>query len=357
MNRGTTLLLAGGLLVGMVVVASFLPVPYVVFSPGPTADVLGEVNGEPVISADGARTYPTDGQLDLTTVAVTPAAADLGLVQAVTAWIDPDQAVLPRSVVYPEGRTADEVDQVNATLWTGSQDAAKAAALTYLGYEVDETRHPVVTDVMPGSPAEGKLEHGDLIMAVDGTSVTRSAEVVEAVSAHEPGEQVTFRVRRDDKAQNVTVTTVASEDDASRAVVQVGVSEVITGYDFPVDVQINAPEDIGGSSAGLIFALGVVDRLTAEDLLDGGHAAGTGEIDPDGNVRPISGIAQKIVGAADGGAVLFLAPKANCAEVLTVDAPIPVVPVETLSEAVDVVTEAAETGEAPDISCDTAAAS
>lgn len=357
MSRGRTALIAAAALVGLALVASLLPVPYVVFSPGPTADVLGDVDGEPVIDASGAPTYDVDGQLDLTTVGVTPAAGDVGIVDALVAWVDPDRAVIPRDAVYPEGTSADEVREVNAALWAGSQDAATAAALRYLGYEVTESVNPVVTQVFPDSPADGVLRTGDVVLAVDGEPVSGSDDVVATVSARDPGDDVDVRVDRDGKRSTRTITTEDSQTEPGTAVIGVGISDVVTDFEAPVEVTINGPGDIGGSSAGLIFALGIIDRLTEADLLGGRHAAGTGEVSSDGSVGRISGIAQKITAAADGGAEVFLAPQSNCADIEGFEPPIPVLPVESLDEAVEILDRWVESGDVPDERCALAEAS
>jgi PDZ domain-containing protein len=350
MNHRRTAALAAGALVVLAAVVALVPVPYVAFSPGPTADVLASVDGDAVIEVDGARTFDTPGQLDLTTVSVTPASARLGLAEAMTAWVDPDRAVIPREAVYPEGTSAEEVEQVNAALWTGSQDAASAAALRLLGYEVVEEQRAVVSRVLPDSPAEGLLFVGDIILSVDGEPVSGSADVVTAVSSTTPGDDVAFRVERDGERTGVEVTTVAGGE-AGTAAVRVGVSDAVIGYESDVAVTINGPGDIGGSSAGLVFALGIVDRMSPEELLAGRHVAGTGEIDPDGRVGRISGIAQKVSAAASVGATFFLAPVGNCEDVLMFEPDIPVVPVHTLAEAVVALEETSADSAVPPQRC------
>ncbi|MGH9261707.1 MAG: hypothetical protein ACRD08_17725, partial [Acidimicrobiales bacterium] len=137
-RRSATLAVAGALIVALLAVAALLPVPYVVYSPGPVEDTLGEWDGSPDIQVDGAETYPTDGVLDLTTVGVTPADVKLDLLTALRAWADPNRAVIPRDLVYPEGTTAEESRAENAQLLERSQESAKVAALRELGYDVPE---------------------------------------------------------------------------------------------------------------------------------------------------------------------------------------------------------------------------
>ncbi len=162
--------------------------------------------------------------------------------------------------------------------------------------------------------------------------MTSPDDVVQRVSASEPGETVAMQVERDGRPLDLDVPTAPSQVDADRAAIGVIVSP---SWDLPVDVSIDVPGDIGGSSAGLIFTLGVIDTLTPGSLVDGESVAGTGEISPDGTVGAISGIQQKIAGAREAGAQLFLAPRDNCAAARGADpGDMAVVPVQTLDDAV-----------------------
>lgn len=353
-RRAATLVVAGLLLTGLVVVAALLPVPYVVFRPGPLTDVLGGSDDEPIITADGADTFDTTGTLDLTTVGVTPAGASIDLLTAMQAWIDPDKAVVPRDVVYPGNPSTEEARERNSAFFTSSQETAIVAALRHLGYDVPaEGDQVVVREVLEGAAAEGTLEPGDQIEVVGDTSVSTPDDVVDAVTAGDPGEPVDMVVVRDEERLTLTVPTAASEVDPEQAAVGVVVGQT---WDLPVEVTIDVPGQIGGSSAGLVFAMGVVDTLTPDTLLDGQAVAGTGEINPDGTVGPISGIQQKIAGARDEGVGLFLAPSANCDAAEGADAgDMLVVPVDTLDDAIAAVTDfaAGERDALP--SCDLAA--
>lgn len=339
-RRRSTLVVSAVLLSGLVAVAALLPVPYVVFRPGPLTDVLGEGEDGPVISVEGAPVFPTTGSLDLTTVGVTPAGARMDLLTAMRAWVDPDRAVVPRDIVYPGDPTTEQARERNAIVFSSSQDLAAVAALRHLGYDVPvEADQVVVRDVLTGAAAEGVLEPGDRIVTVDATDVSTPNDVVEAVSSRSPGESVAMQVERDGQTLELSVPTSESELNEGQAAIGVVVSQ---SWSLPVQVSIDVPGEIGGSSAGLVFALGIVDTLTEGSLLDGAAVAGTGEISPDGSVGPISGVQQKIAGARDEGAELFLAPTANCAGVAGADpGDMRVVPVATLDEAVDVLSAVA----------------
>jgi PDZ domain-containing protein len=335
-RRVTTLAVAGTLLIALVAAASLFPVPYVVYSPGPVEDTLGEWEGEPVIEIHGAETYPTSGVLDLTTVGVTPADRKLDLLRALQAWVDPDRTVVPRELVYPDDVTAEEAREENAQLLERSQESAKVATLRELGFDVPEV--VVVDSVLDGAPADGVLVPGDVVISVDGAPIATPEDVVEAVTAHEPGETVEFVVERDGSRRTETVGSQAAEDDGRTIV---GFSPTI-GYEYPVQIDVNIDDRIGGPSAGTVFALAIYDTLTPGALLDGMHVAGTGAISPDGEVSPIGGIQQKIAAASEEGATLFLAPAGNCDEAAAADpGDMRVVRIETLDDAIGALETAA----------------
>ena len=288
--------------------AVLLPVPYVVLSPGPVFDTLGEVGGTPLISISGAPTYPTSGRLDLTTVSESGGPRGrLSVVDALRGWVATDEVVVPRELLYPPDQTADEVDRENTAAMTDSQDAATYAALRYLDLPVTDT--VTVAEVDPDGPSQGKLEVGDRFLAVDDRPVSTPVELREEVSSNPPGTAVTLRVERDGRELDVVVTTVAADDDPT--VSRIGVVPGV-GFVSPVDVTIRL-DDVGGPSAGLMFSLGIVDKLTPVQENGGRHVAGTGTIDAAGAIGPIGGIEQKLVGARQAGATLFFVPEGNCA--------------------------------------------
>ena len=308
MTRRTLTSVVVTVLLGVLVGAAFLlPVPYVTMSPGPTVDVLAESGGKPTIDVSGAKSYPTKGDLRLTTVSVTSPTHQLSLVDALAAWFDGTRAVYPRDVIYPPDQSVADVQRESSVQMVSSQDSAIAVALEELGYKL-----PLLTEVLgvtDGSPADGKLKPRDVIVSVNGTRIRRVAQVSAAIQKSGVGEPATFVVRRDGASRTVRVTPEPSKDDKQRAVVGV---EIGTGYDFPFDIKVRIDEAIGGPSAGLIFATAVYDTLTPGALTGGHDIAGTGTINTRGRVGPIGGIQQKIVAAADAGAEMFLVPPGNC---------------------------------------------
>jgi PDZ domain-containing protein len=325
----------------LIALAAIVPVPYVKLSPGPTTNTLGAINGVSLINIEGRETYPTEGNLNLTTVKVLGGPGQrLDVLSAIGGWLDPDVAVVPEESVFPPGTTREQVREENAEEMALSQNNAAVAALRALDIPVGE--YVVVQAIAEGAPSVGKLRAADEVLAIDGTPTPTPDAVVDAITAHEPGDDVEVTVRRDGAERTETVTTTASER-GGETVAAIG---IVAAADFrlPFTVEI-ALEDVGGPSAGLMFALGIVDKLTPGPLTGGRFVAGTGTIDPAGNVGPIGGIEQKVVAAREAGATVFLTPAANC-EAGKGAAPdgLRLVRVETLDGAMAAL-EAIETGE------------
>ncbi len=327
--RNVTLSVTGILLVIMVACLLLLPVPYARLSPGPATDTLGEANGKPLIVITGAKTYPDTGKLDLTTVAISNPGHKMSLFEAMQGWLQSGVAVVPRNSVYPDDLSAADIEARNVQEMALSQEHATAAALKEL--KIALTAHTVVAALTEGTPAFGKLEIADRILRIDGVKVTGPAQVVELVRKHKPGEPTVFVVDRGGKRVTQTLTTAPNPDDP--AIPFVGITPDVD-YDFPFQVTISL-DDVGGPSAGLMFALGIVERLTAEDITGGRHVAGTGSISDDGLVGKIGGIQMKILGAKKAGATVFMVPAENCREAAAnpVDG-ISLVKVDTLATAV-----------------------
>jgi PDZ domain-containing protein len=308
-RRALTLLLASVLAVLLTAGAVQAPVPYVALGPGPTYNTIGEIDGEPLLVVEGRPTYPTEGHLELTTVGVQP---DLTLVEALQGWFDRDLAVVPREVVYPPDQSDDEVEQQNAEAMTTSQSSATTAAARQLGFRTAEVR---VQEVPEGSPSSGLLQEGDIITTLDGRRVRDAAELRGLIALREVGDVVQVGYERDGEPGVVDVRTGSSgEDGEARPVIGVVTEE--TPIEAPFDVEITL-DDVGGPSAGLMFALAILDKLDEDSLTGGKYIAGTGEISADGTVRPIGGISQKLLAAKDQGADAFLVPEANCAEAVS----------------------------------------
>lgn len=335
--RTLVLLVAGTTALVLAAVVAALPVPYVIFSPGPVRDTLGaSADGEDLIVIEGTETFPTEGQLDLTTIRV--AGGPLGRVtvlDAVQAYVDSSRSLRPVETVYPPEETREEAREASTAQMTSAQQSAAVSALKALGEDVPSR---LVVSGFAGNPAsEAVLAEQDVVTALDGTALDSSTQLVEELQAYSPGDVVDITVDRD--GEPVTESVELAESDEGAVILGVLISPA---YDLPFEVSYDVG-GIGGPSAGLMFSLGIYDKLTPGSLTGGEHVAGTGTMDDDGGVGPIDGIQQKLVGARDVGASWFLAPAANCDDVVGAVPPdIQVTAVATLEEAVDAVETIAE---------------
>jgi len=297
-----------------VAVVAWIPAPYVIEQPGPVFDTLGDVtiDGErmPMILIPMEETFPTDGSLNMLTVSVRGNPDELpNWFEIAAAYLNPSRAVVPVESVYPPGTSLDDTGEQAAIDMANSQKEAVAAALTELGYEFSSTLS--VADVLADGPSAGLLEAGDVILSVNGetfpdVSGLRAAIAANGVSA--PAEVAVLRA-----GENVTLRINPELSDSEEPTPVIGIF-VASEYDFPVEVTIQL-QNVGGPSAGMMFALGIIDKLTPESLTGGQFIAGTGTITATGEVGAIGGIRQKMWGALDSGADYFLAPIDNCDEV------------------------------------------
>jgi Lon-like protease len=326
-RRSLTLIIAGIVTVVAIVISVLVPVPYVILQPGPTLNTLGDEAGKPLITITGHPTYPTTGHLNMVTVGYEGGPGDeFDIWTALRAWLNHSEAVVPEEELFPTGQTQQQTQQQDTQQMTGSQQTAQAAALNYL--HIAYQTQVVVAAVEAGYPADGVLKDNDVIEAVDGKAVTNETVLTNLITSHPAGTKLQLTVLRNGATKQLTVATKAS---SGRPVVGVEVSE---NYKFPFNITISVG-DIGGPSAGMMFALGIIDKLTGDNLADGRFIAGTGEITDTGQVQPIGGIQQKMVGARDAGATIFLAPASNCSDVDgAIPAGLKVVKVSTLSQAI-----------------------
>jgi Lon-like protease len=326
-RRSLTLAIAGLATVAAIAVAVLFPVPYVILTPGPTLNTLGDSSGKPLIAITGHPTYPTTGHLNMVTISYEGGpGVTLNVFQALRAWLDPSEAVVPESELFPPGQSAQQTQAQDTEQMASSQQLATAAALTQL--HISYQTQVEVFSTVAGYPASKVLKVGDVIEAVDGKPVTGETSLSSMITAYPVGTTLQIEVLRAGKTLTVPV---ASKTSGGAAVIGVQVQQQ---YKFPFNVNITVG-DIGGPSAGMMFALGIIDKLTTDNLTNGKFIAGTGEITASGQVQPIGGIQQKMVGARDAGATVFLAPAGNCADTAgAVPAGLRVVKVATLSQAV-----------------------
>lgn len=331
MSRRTGVgLLAFAMMIVLWAVAGFASLPYVTYTPGPTVDVLASSGGEEIVQVKGHEAYHDDGELRLTTIFASEPEQRVTLPELLRAYFDDDAAVYPRSAVYAPDETDENSDRMAEVQMVSSQDNAIAVALQQLGHEVPTTVR--VLDVSQGMPAEGRLRIDDEVLRVGFIDINQPQDVVEAVGMAKAGEPLQFAIRRNGAERTVTVTPT---DLDGRPFVGITPGTV---HEFPFDVKVDIGDNIGGPSAGLMLALAVYDTLTPGSLTDGGIVAGTGAISPEGAVGSIGGVQQKIAGARDTGAELFLVPADNCDSVGGVDpGDMRLARVASMDEALDVI--------------------
>lgn len=328
--RTQWLVVSGFIALMLGAVVALLPVPYAVLAPGPVFNTLGTYGGVELITVEGRETYPTSGQLDLTTVTVSGGPnGNVSLLDALRGWLSATRVVVPEAQQFPPDESAEEEEERNQALMVSSQESATAAALTELGIPFTTTL--VVEGTDKDAPAADVFEPGDVIVAVDGEQTPDIGVLRDQVQAVTPGEEVTVTVRRDGELRDLTVKTI---EDQGRTLLGVYLNP---DFDFPFDVKITI-DNVGGPSAGTMFALGIIDTLTPGEMTGGKAIAGTGTIDTEGTVGSIGGIQQKLAGARASGADWFLAPAGNCSEVVGhVPEGLRVVKIETLDGARDAV--------------------
>ena len=304
LTRRTWTLIFSFLVVAILgLLGGFAKVPYVALGPGPTYDVLGKVKETDVVAVDGQDTFPTKGTLRMTTVSLTN---DLSLFGALGLWLSGRYALAPKEEFFKPGQSEEEVQRDNEQAFSESQTSAEVAALHYLSYP----GKVIANQITKGSPAENVIPLGARLISVNGKQVQSAADVSAALESTKPGDRIEVAFEHDGTSKS-TQLTLGTRDDG-RPAGFIGIAPVDRS-DVPFKIKISL-SDVGGPSAGLIFALAIVDKLTPGELNGGQSIAGTGEIAADGTVKPIGGIAFKMVAAKEAGASVFLVPAANCTD-------------------------------------------
>lgn len=335
--------LAAGILVPVALAGGLLmPVPYVVYSPGPTVNVLQRDKDGPLIEIHDDEhevSDETSGELRMVTVSVKgdPEHWVTGY-EFLEAKLRSDYELRPMDEVFPDDLTAEELDEYNKKLMVSSQSTAAAAAYHDLGLPVPA--EITLLGGVSGGPLEDKISEGDQLKAIrygDTRIEIKEAADIFALTRYVPEDtEITLEIVRDGKPMEVQSKTYRPEqltkfDDGSRLGVYLDVKPQL-----PHEVDIHL-ERIGGPSAGLVFALGIIDKYAGGKLLENLKVAGTGAITYDGVVEPIGGVVQKMYGAKRDGAEYFLTPVQNCDETMGNEpSDLKVIPVHTLSQAQEV---------------------
>ncbi len=334
-------------LVGLVA-SLFVYLPYYAYTPGSATDTEG------VIEINGVQSYPSEGEIDYTTVRIKRVTA----FRAIQAWLDPAIDVVSERA-YLGSFSRSENKAFNLELMGASKEAAIYVALTKLGYEIPVSGGgAVVREVSPDVPAASVLKVGDVITAVNGAPVHLDTDLGPILAKFKPGDQVTLTIERpvpnsatlDGTQEYDTVTelvTLAARDDGTALIgISPGTRNDVK-FDFPFEVDIDSGT-VGGPSAGLAFTLGVIDALTPGELTGGAKVATTGTIDLDGRVGAVGGVKQKTVTVERAGADVFLVPADEADEARAAagdDSDLKIVPVEDVDDALAALADLGGNGE------------
>jgi Lon-like protease len=336
-RRILTLIVALVPIVVFGVLLAVVTVPFVSLGPGPAFDTLGEVDGKQVVDIKGTPTHPTSGHLDMTTVSQRD---DLSLGEAMTLWLSGEEQLMPRELVYPPGKSREEVDKDNDADFKESEHSAEYAALGYLKYPQAIT----IAAVSDPGPSVGKLQAGDAVQAVNGTPVAAVEQFTSFLKHTKPGQAVSIGFRRKNAPPGVARITLGSHPGRDNGFAGVSVMDA-PWAPFAVDFNL---ANVGGPSAGLMFSLAVIDKLTTGSLAGTKFVAGTGTIKVDGTVGRIGGIVHKMSAARAAGATVFLVPAENCVEATSGKLPgLQLVKVDNLEGAVNALHAVTSGGQAP----------
>jgi len=278
--------------------ARFVSLPYDSIGPGSARSVSG------VVTVTGHPSYPPQGKLLYTTVSVRER---VNPYEALAGWLDPDTDVIPEEKVRGD-ISPDDFKKMNIEAMADSKTTAQVLALRHLGF-TDLGDGAEIVDVDPAAAAASLIRAHDVIVAVDDHPVSVSADVVTGIQAHRPGDVLHLRLERGGGAPMAVDAPLGAADDGGP---QLGV-RLTTRVKLPFGITIDSGRVVG-PSAGLAYALELLDVLTPGELTGGVVVAATGDLQPDGTVGPIGGVAQKAITVRRAGAKVFLVPRANLEE-------------------------------------------
>jgi PDZ domain-containing protein len=312
------------LVVAFIVGAATVPLPYYAYRPGSVRDT------EQLITVTDQQTFPSTGSISYTTVSLRQAT----LFGMLAGWLDDDVDVFPREKVLGD-RNAEENRTLNLQMMDTSKQVATQVALERLGHPVDVSiTGETVVNVLPDLPADGVLEPGDTITAVNGEELDEPDDLTRLLADDRPGDEVTVTIEPPTGSQprDVELALGADPNDPDRAIIGIEVTGRGIDFDFPIDVSIDTG-DVGGPSAGLAFTLAIIDDLTPGDLTGGADVAVTGTINSDGTVGPVGGTGQKAAAVRAKGYDAFLVPSDDYEAARQHAGDVDVIAVDTLDEA------------------------
>lgn len=322
-NPAVKLIVAAVIVVGLIAAAFFVPLPvFYVYLPGPVRDV------EELVDVGSAQSYSSEGSLLLTTVSVD---AQVTMSEMIQSGFDDARAVVMKEDVTGGQSLEDLIEQQKGEM-EASKRAAQEVALAALGLAEPTGDGARVIRTIPRYPAAGVLEKGDVIVSVENERVQTTCEVGRAIDSHSVGEPVDVAVERNGRRRTFSFDTAEDPRNPGSAIIGVFMEDVNRRFDPRINVSFDTGK-IGGPSGGLMMTLALYDQLTPEDITGGRKVAGTGTIACDGGVGPIGGIEQKVAGAENAGAEIFLAPAGNAAAARDVADEIEVVSVRNFDQA------------------------
>ncbi|MGI6559107.1 MAG: S16 family serine protease [Limnochordia bacterium] len=305
----------------VVLLQLYLGMSFVVIQPGAAID-LARIVHTPLGET------PRQGAFLLTAVSSQRA----NLLTALLALARPDTDLIPTRHELPQGMDLQGYLELMERMMEESKMVAQAVALRQAGYQVRVENLVRVEQVLPISPARGLLEPGDLLIAIDGHPIATIDELKMRLQDRSVGDEVALLVVRDGEFREILVPTVGESQTSELPALQIIVGPDLE-YDLPMEITIDAG-NIKGSSAGLMFALEILDQLRAGKLTGGRKIAGTGSLTLEGKVEAVGGVRQKVIAAGRAGAEYFLVPLANAAEARSVSGPMQVVAVEHIDDAI-----------------------
>ncbi len=311
------------------IVTLIVPSPYTTDAPGGTYDTSKLVSIQ-----QGVRIYNHPGEFQYVTVTETTGPS---YAEALVGWLDPKTDVFPTKLVSGD-RTAEQDKRYAALLMDNSKQSAAYQALSLLGYKPQQLANGVfVNQVIKGSPADGALEAGDVITAIDATTIRTTQELGEFMATAKKGQKVSMTVDRRGVDMNLEVkVTLGTQEVEGEPRAYLGIfMETRPHFQLPFTVDFDTG-NVGGPSAGLALTLSLIDRLSPEGLTKGHEIAVTGTMQLDGTIGPIGGIIQKTYTVRARGAEYFLVPADNYEEAKKyAGSELKVIPVTTLKGALE----------------------
>lgn len=304
--------------------------PYFLITPGGTY----EIGTQPRADGPPRLTIPEENRKPMGRMAFTAVyEQEASWIEVVHARVAGQAEIVPAVYIRPPGTTQEQVNANNQRLIDESKPVAAVVGLRAAGFPVDITGQGAqVQSILSGMPADGVLQVGDIITAVDGQPITTQDSLVKAVTSDQTGDELALTVRRGDQDLSLMLTPARAPDDG-RPILGVTISTYMFDVRMPFPVEIQS-DNVGGPSAGFMFALAILDAVTDGDLTRGYYVAGTGTIAQDGTVGAVGGAAEKALAAEQDGAQIFLVPKDDAGDAGRWVHNLQIIPVERFQDAV-----------------------